>query len=66
MEIMVNGQQRSVADGLFLVDLLDQLQLNPKLVAVEVNTQLVPRERHGEHRLQPGDQLEIVTLVGGG
>jgi thiamine biosynthesis protein ThiS len=66
MEISVNGQHQQVADGTSLADLLAQLKLNRKLVAVEVNTQLVPRERHGECVLQPGDQLEIVTLVGGG
>ena len=66
MEISVNGQQRLVPDGTSLVELLTQLQLNPKLVAVEVNTELVPRERHGERVLRAGDQLEIVTLVGGG
>jgi len=37
-----------------------------KPVAVEVNLELVPRQRHAEHRLAEGDRLEIVTLVGGG
>jgi len=66
MEIIVNGQAREAADGITIADLLGELQLNDKPVAVEVNLQLVPRHGHADHRLAPGDRLEIVTLVGGG
>ena len=66
MEITVNGQSCRVAEGTTVADLLEQLGLARKFVAVEVNLQLVPRQQHGEHRLAPGDRLELVTLVGGG
>jgi thiamine biosynthesis protein ThiS len=66
MEIRVNGQCQQVAEGTSLSELLAQLKLNRQLVAVEVNTELVAREHHDEYVLQPGDLLEIVTLVGGG
>ena len=66
MHVSVNGQAREVADGTTIAGLLDQLELKTKFVAVEVNLELVPRHRHAEHRLAPGDRLEIVTLVGGG
>lgn len=66
MEIFVNDQARSVADGMTVAGLLDELGLTRKFVAVEVNLQLVPRQRHAEHRLAAGDRVEIVTLVGGG
>jgi len=49
-----------------LAVLLQQLDMKPKYVAVERNLELVPRGRHAECVLQAGDQLEIVTLVGGG
>ena len=49
-----------------LAALIEQLDMKPKYVAVERNRELVPRARHAECLLQPGDQLEIVTLVGGG
>jgi len=49
-----------------VAELLKDLGLEPKHVAVEVNLELVPRARHAEHRLADGDRLEIVTLVGGG
>ncbi|HYW80253.1 MAG TPA: sulfur carrier protein ThiS [Thermoguttaceae bacterium] len=66
MEIIVNDQSRSVAEGISVAGLLDELNLVGKHVAVEVNLQLVPRAQHTEHRLADGDRLEIVTLVGGG
>jgi len=66
MEIIVNGQARQTADVITVADLLRELQLSDKPVAVEVNLALVPRQKHAEHRLAAGDRLEIVTLVGGG
>ena len=66
MKILFNGEQREVRDHLTIAELLDELSLDPKRVAVEVNLDLAPRDRHAETYLQEGDQLEVVTLVGGG
>jgi sulfur carrier protein len=66
MEVTVNGQPRQIAQNATIAALLDELRLRGSPVAVEVNRQLVPRQRHADHRLAEGDQLEIVTLVGGG
>lgn len=52
--------------GLTISQLLEQLKLDPRQVAVEVNYELIPRVRHVEQVLHEGDRLEIVTLVGGG
>jgi len=41
-------------------------KLTPRFVAVEVNQELAPRVGHENHVLHDGDQVEIVTLVGGG
>jgi thiamine biosynthesis protein ThiS len=66
MEITINGQRREVAEGVTVAALLEQLGLANKYVAVERNLQIVPRARHAQEPLAPGDRLEIVTLVGGG
>jgi len=66
MHITVNGESRQAADALTIAELLDQLRLSNKPVAVEVNLELVPRKFHAQRRLAEGDRLEIVTLVGGG
>jgi len=66
VQITVNGKVREVAAGTSIAALLAELDLAPPQVAVEVNLELIPRGRHAEHRLEPGDRLEVVTLVGGG
>ena len=66
MKIVFNGADRDVRDHLTIAELLDELSLDPKRVAVEVNLDLAPRDRHAETHLHEGDQLEVVTLVGGG
>ena len=66
MRIYFNGDPHEVADGTTLAALLQQVGLQPRRVAVEVNLQLVPRDRHHQHLLRDEDRLEVVTLVGGG
>lgn len=66
MKLTVNGNMQILMDGSTVVALLRQLDLADKFVAVEVNRELVPKARHGEHILTEGDRVEIVTLVGGG
>jgi thiamine biosynthesis protein ThiS len=66
MQVTVNGISREVKDGTSVAELLSQLEIEPRHVAVEINLELVPRGRHAEQKLRPGDQLEVVTLVGGG
>ena len=64
--ITVNGDVVEIPEGTSIATLLETLRLQPRFVAVERNEQLVPRKLHAEELLQPGDRLEIVTLVGGG
>lgn len=66
MKLTVNGAERTVADGCTVAQLVRELGLDKNPIAIEVNRQIVPRDRHGETRLSDGDRLEIVTLVGGG
>ena len=66
MQITVNGQSRSIADGFTVADLLKELAVAVPHVAVEVNRDLVPRAQHAQTVLKSGDALEVVTLVGGG
>jgi sulfur carrier protein len=66
MNITVNGESRTVEEGLTIADLLGQLTLPNRGIAVELNLEVVPRSRHGEWKLAEGDTLEVVSLVGGG
>ena len=66
LTVVVNGKKREVPPGATVFDLLKTLEIAPGPVAVEVNSNVVRRARHAEHRLAAGDRIEIVTLVGGG
>jgi thiazole synthase len=64
--LTINGEARDFPEPLTVAGLLDRLGYNQRRVAVEVNQEIVPAARHGGHALQPGDRVEVVTLVGGG
>jgi len=66
MQIRINGEDKQIADGLTVAQLLDELSLEPTRVAVERNKELVRRTTFADAALADGDELEIVTLVGGG
>src|SRR3546814_8934073 len=66
LNLHVNGEQRRIANGASLADLVRQLELDPAKVAVERNLEVVPRSTYGDVRLSDGDELEIVHFVGGG
>lgn len=66
MQITVNGEPRTCADDATVADVLAELGLSQRRVAVEVNKAIVRRAEHAGHRLHAGDAVEIVTLVGGG
>ena len=66
MTITLNGEAREMADGATVAQLLDDLGLDSRSLAVERNRELVPRRTHAEATLAEGDRVEIVTLVGGG
>jgi sulfur carrier protein len=64
--VIVNGESRAVPTGSTAGDLVEALGLAGRPLAVEVNEEVVPRVRLADCRLQAGDRLELVTLVGGG
>jgi sulfur carrier protein len=66
VRVTINGESQSLTDGMTLTDLLRDLQLNQRRIAVEVNRQIVARERYPVHALTDGDEIEIVHFVGGG
>ncbi|HET7921515.1 MAG TPA: sulfur carrier protein ThiS [Gammaproteobacteria bacterium] len=66
MEILLNGTPTPVADSLTAAELLRQLALAGKRVALEVNGEIVPRSTHAGFRFSPDDRVEIVHAIGGG
>src|SRR5690554_1136587 len=66
MRIFVNGEPRVIADGATLADLITELKLTGKRIAVEVNREIVPHGHYEDYRLAMDDKIEIVHAIGGG
>ena len=66
MKINLNGEPKEIESGSSLDDLLRFLELDPRMVVVEHNRNIVRRRHLGEQELQDGDQVELVHFVGGG
>jgi sulfur carrier protein len=66
MEIQLNGKPREVTDRITISRLLEDLNLQPLRVAVQVNLDIVRRDHYEEVALQPGDTVEILTFMSGG
>jgi sulfur carrier protein len=64
--LQVNGDDRTCEPDLTMVELLKYLGLNPRLVAVEYNGEILHRQLWEQTIMQNSDRLEIVTIVGGG
>ncbi len=66
IQIQVNGQARYVAEGQTVADLLHELDIKSERVAVELNLEIVDRQRFPTCRLRQGDRVEIISFIGGG
>ncbi|MBV8757818.1 MAG: sulfur carrier protein ThiS [Deltaproteobacteria bacterium] len=66
IEVVINGETRTVVQGTTVAALLVELGLGDRRVAVERNREVVPRAQHASTELANGDHLELVTFVGGG
>ena len=65
MDVVINGERKEIRGGT-LLDVLAELELDPRAVVVEHNRKIVRRARLGGVQIGEGDSLELVHFVGGG
>ncbi|MEM6470874.1 MAG: sulfur carrier protein ThiS [Planctomycetota bacterium] len=66
IEITVNGESVEIEKEMSVEELLDTVDVPPNYLAVEVNADVVAREDYASLMIRGGDEVEVVTLVGGG
>ncbi len=67
MRVVINGEEKELSGSeLTLAGLVEQLGMKSDRVAIELNRDIVPRDRWYDTRLHEGDRLEVVHFVGGG
>ncbi len=65
MKLILNGEDRELAEGLTVDALITELGIQPPY-AVEINHKVCPKKLHPDTVLKEGDRVEVVTIVGGG
>ena len=66
MHIVLNGTNREIPENLSAGALLQNLGLDGKRLALEINQEIVPRSTFDSRTLRAGDRVEIVQAIGGG
>jgi sulfur carrier protein len=66
MNILLNGESRTLSNGTQLAQLVHELGLEGKRLAVEINREIIPRSQYANTELKNGDTIEIVHAIGGG
>ena len=66
MQIVLNGEKKTVPDSLTVTGLLEHLAIKPERVAVEINEEIVRKATYAETFVKEGDRVEVVQFMGGG
>lgn len=66
IQLTLNGEAYAIAPDLTAADLVAQLGLSGRRIAVEINEQIVPKSQLAATALADGDQVEVVHAIGGG
>ncbi len=66
VRIRLNGKERDVRSGHTVRSLLEELELHPGMIVVELNRDILERDRYDDVPVSAGDSLELVHFVGGG
>ena len=66
IQVQVNGKEREVQSGLSVHELVESFDLNPRLIVVELNREILSRDQFKDVQVSEGDAVELVHFVGGG
>ncbi len=66
MQIILNGEKKDVPDDLTIIGLLRHLKIQPQRVAVELNLDIIKKDKYTATIIKNGDRLEVVSFMGGG
>ena len=66
IKIRVNGKFKSISDNLKISDLVKDLKIPLKKVAIELNQEILDKKKLNKIKLKKNDKIEIVHFIGGG
>ena len=66
IQIYINGKKKNINSNCNLIDILKEYSLINKLVAVEINQEVIPKSSYKSIKINKNDKIEILELIGGG
>jgi sulfur carrier protein len=66
LDVIINGENRSFPASISVSELIQDMDLQGKRIAIEINGEIVPASQHSSHLLSNHDRIEIVGAIGGG
>ena len=66
IQIYINGKKKNINSNFNLINILEEYSLKDKLVAIEINQEVIPKSNYKTKKINKNDRIEILELIGGG
>ena len=66
IQIHINGKKKNINSNYNLINILEEYSLKDKMLAVEINQEVIPKSNYKTKKINKNDRIEILELIGGG
>ena len=66
IQIYINGKKKNINSNCNINNILDEYSLKNKLIAIEINQEVIPKSNYKTKKINKNDRIEILELIGGG
>ena len=66
IQIYINGKKKNISSNYNLINIIEEYSLKNKLIAVEINQEVIPKSNYKTQKINKNDRIEILELIGGG
>ena len=66
IQIFINGKKKNISSNYNLINIIEEYSLKNKLIAVEINQEVIPKSNYKTQKINKNDRIEILELIGGG
>ncbi len=66
IQIYINGKKKNINSNFNLINIIEEYSLKNKLIAVEINREVIPKSHYKTKKINKNDRIEILELIGGG
>ena len=66
IQIYINGKKKNINSNYNLINILEEYSLKNKLIAIEINQEVIPKSNYKTKKINKNDRIEILELIGGG